>query len=71
MELVERSSWSPSPPGDGEGREASREDGKNGEGGMIFGGLGYDEGGTVRRNAAAHLNQIGAEIQLTAALRYT
>ena len=26
-------------------------------------------GGTVRRNAAAHLNQIGAEIQLTAAVR--
>jgi len=29
---------------------------------------GLDEGGTVRRNAAAHLNQIGAEIQLTAAV---
>ena len=39
------------------------------DGGRLYGGLGYDEGGTVRRNAAAHLNQIGAEIQLTAALR--
>ncbi len=33
-------------------------------------GEGFDEGGTIRRNAAAHLNQIGAEIQLTASVRF-
>ena len=56
MEMVERRS---------EGGEGSWSQEEAGEAGPV----GYDEGGTVRRNAAAHLNQIGAEIQLTAAVR--
>ena len=62
MEMVERRSLRSETEG-GPG-SWSQEAGEEGEA-----GVGYDEGGTVRRNAAAHLNQIGAEIQLTAAVR--